>query len=563
MRFPFRLKLLVLTVTFAALPLLSVGWLLIDVNEREVESTRQAMQIALAERVAARVEDELASTRSGLDAVARTLADATLSDDARLSLTMRLLEAERALSVVAIYDADGRLIDRVSAGETPRTPVRLDVDARTNAASSGRSMVGVTGVLVVPIVAAGSGVTGYVAGPVSWERTRDLVDHLSQGQLASDRGSVMVLDQARRALAHPRASAGSVVEDPCPGVDLGALPEAPESRESMRQGEAWVITVVGIRGAPWAVVAEVPRDVVYAPIDQMRAVVLGAIALALLFAVLGAVLFANRMTAPIRTLVEFTQQLASRRFDRRVKVDTSDELALLGDALSDAAEALETSEALIREEEAIRADLGRYLPQELVEQVIRREQSMELGGTRQTITVLFADVVAFTPLSERLPPEQTVALLNELFTLLTEAVFRHGGTVDKFVGDAVMALFGAPTAHPDHAARAVAAGQDMLRFLEAANAAWQEERGVEIQLAIGVHTGDAVVGNVGSETRMEYTAIGDVVNVAARLETIARPAQLLISRATRDAAELERAAPVGSREVPGRSEPVVLFEVPW
>lgn len=281
-------------------------------------------------------------------------------------------------------------------------------------------------------------------------------------------------------------------------------------------------------------------------------------------ALLAAFFFARRLAAPIGQLVSFTRAIAARRFDQRVHVATRDEFSILGRALNDAAAELEASDARIREEIAIRHDLGRYLPGELVEQIVEREQNMELGGQRRTITVLFADVVAFTPLSDRLPPEEVVTILNELFTLLTEAVFRHEGTVDKFVGDCVMALFGAPSHQPDHASRALSAAQDMLRFLESANAAWREQYGVEIQLAIGINTGDAVVGNVGSAKRMEYTAIGDVVNVAARLETIARPAQILISRATHDAVDehFERLR-VGERRVPGRQAPVELFEVSW
>ena len=127
-----------------------------------------------------------------------------------------------------------------------------------------------------------------------------------------------------------------------------------------------------------------------------------------------------------------------------------------------------------------------------------------------------------------------------------------------------MAVFGAPAEQPDHAARALATARDMLRFLEAANAGLEDRYGVTVQLAIGVNSGDAVVGNVGSEKRMEYTAIGDVVNVAARLETIARPQQILVTRATADAAgdEFERTR-IGEREVPGRAAPVELFEVSW
>ncbi|RLB48759.1 MAG: adenylate/guanylate cyclase domain-containing protein, partial [Deltaproteobacteria bacterium] len=173
-----------------------------------------------------------------------------------------------------------------------------------------------------------------------------------------------------------------------------------------------------------------------------------------------------------------------------------------------------------------------------------------------------ADVVAFTPLTERLSPEEVVSLLNELFTVMTELVFRHGGTVDKFVGDCVMAVFGAPTAQADHARRALDCAEDMMRWLSTANPGWEERYGATVQLAIGVHSGEAIVGNIGSERRMEYTAIGDVVNVAARLEAIARPMQILVSSATKEAVgESHEFAEIGERVLSGRQDPVELWEV--
>jgi len=555
MRTSFRVKIALLTIGVAALPLALVGWLLIDVNAREVESSSQALQIALTEQVAAAVDGELRRARTGLSAIGNALTDASLGEEARLATALRLLDANESLEVVAVYDAEGALIDRMGdpSARGIETPDALSAALRERGlgeATEGESVR----VLVVERLSAAGRATGWVASPVSLAPVQARVAELSRAQLASRRGRVMVVDEAGRALVHPDASLRlSTV-----GAPPATLSRAPSSSEV----DGWLRTAAATDVAPWAVITEIPREVAYASLAEMRAIVIGTILGTLLLAVIASLLLARRLAAPIATLVAFTQELSARRFDRRVSIETGDELAVLGDALSDAAAELERSEEAMRREQAIRADLGRYLPAELVEAIIRREASMELGGQRREITVLFADVVAFTPLSDRLPPEQVVSLLNELFTLLTGAVFRHEGTVDKFIGDCVMAIWGAPTAQPDHAARALAAARDMMRFLESANAAWKESVGVEIQLAIGVHTGEAVVGNVGSETRMEYTAIGDVVNVAARLETIARPQQILVTRATAEAAgrELPR---VGEREVPGRAQKVELFEAPW
>jgi adenylate cyclase len=565
MRFPFRLKIALLTATFSAVPLLVVGWLLIDVNAREVESNHQALRIAVTERVAAQIDDELSRARRTLGAIGTALTDTTLEEHVRVTLALRLLDAG-GLEVAGIYDAEGALIDRMRDPdvEEATTPETIDRALRDRADLAGAALGEVDAesqaLLVIPL-RAGDRTTGYVVTPFSLAGTQALVTRLSTSQLASDEGALFVVDGARRILAHPdRARVGRVA----PGFDVAAVARMPISEERTIGGRTLITTSVGLDDAPWAIVAEIPEEVMYASIARMRTIVIATIAGTLLAAFLAAFVFARLLTAPIGKLVAFTRSLAARDFDARVDVGTKDELAVLGSALSDAAKELGASEARIREEMAIRADLRRYLPAELVDAIIRREQSMELGGRRLPITVLFADVVAFTPLSERLPPEQVVALLNELFTLLTEAVFRHGGTVDKFVGDCVMAIWGAPAPSDDHAERAVLAAQDMLRFLESANAEWKARFGTGVQLAIGVNTGDAVVGNVGSETRMEYTAIGDVVNVAARLETVARPQQILVSRATADAVgDAFELARVGEREVPGRTAPIELFEVSW
>jgi class 3 adenylate cyclase len=144
--------------------------------------------------------------------------------------------------------------------------------------------------------------------------------------------------------------------------------------------------------------------------------------------------------------------------------------------------------------------------------------------------------------------------------MLTEIVFRHGGTVDKFIGDCIMAVWGAPVPAADHAIRALRAAEDMMRFLEAANEGWREKYDVEIRLGIGVNSGEALVGNIGSDKRMEYTVIGDVVNVAARLEAIAQPNQVLVSGATRDlvgdAFALEK---LGDRKLTGRKTDTAVY----
>ena len=173
----------------------------------------------------------------------------------------------------------------------------------------------------------------------------------------------------------------------------------------------------------------------------------------------------------------------------------------------------------------------KYVAPQVVEEISKNhDYQLKLGGEKRHIAVLFVDIRGFTPLSEALQPEQVVEILNEYLSLVTQAVFQNGGTLDKFIGDAAMAVFNAPFDSDDYVYKAVCAARDIAAGSERIGATFMERFGKKVSYGIGVNCGDAVVGNIGSQFRMDYTAIGDTVNTAARLEANAKAGQILISQ---------------------------------
>ena len=243
-----------------------------------------------------------------------------------------------------------------------------------------------------------------------------------------------------------------------------------------------------------------------------------------------------------------------------------DDLELISAVAAQTAIAVENARAHERlaREEVARANYSRFLPEYVVKQMLENPESFKLGGVNQTITILFADIRGFTRISEHAPPEKIVGLLNRYFSAMTDIIFAHGGTLDKYLGDGLMALFGAPTATPEDASNALNAAVAMQRRMLGISKELAEEGFPELNVGIGLHTGEVTVGYIGSERRSEYTAIGDAVNTASRLESNAKAGEILMSDATANAAhrryELKPREPI---MVKNRMQPVKLWEVDW
>jgi adenylate cyclase len=217
-----------------------------------------------------------------------------------------------------------------------------------------------------------------------------------------------------------------------------------------------------------------------------------------------------------------------------------------------------------REKRHIRRLFGRYVSNDVIEQLMSDPSRANLGGQRREMTVLFSDIRGFTAASERAAPEAVVAQLNEYFGAMVEVLFRHQGTLDKFVGDMVMGLFGAPLADDRHADHAVQAALDMTRTLDRLNERWRAEGKPALNIGIGINSGEMIAGNIGSESIMSYTVIGDAVNLGSRLESLNKEygTRILVSDATRSRLTIDVVTRVmGEVVVKGRTQPVTVYEV--
>ncbi|MFB3739817.1 MAG: adenylate/guanylate cyclase domain-containing protein [Candidatus Velamenicoccus archaeovorus] len=281
---------------------------------------------------------------------------------------------------------------------------------------------------------------------------------------------------------------------------------------------------------------------------------------------------------PVRKVDVALARIAGGDFDQEIHVPNRDEFGRLTSNLNRASDQLAKLYHDLEElngnlERTVQEQLGqlrraeqlrRYLAPQVADAVLSGGADVSLASTRRNLSILVATIRGFASLSETLEPEEVIDGLNQHFTVMTDVVFRHGGTLDKYIGDGVLAFFGDPIPFEDHAERAVVTALEMRQRLRGLRSRWPSQGDAELDVGIGISTGYVTVGNIGSDTRTEYTVVGNHVNLATRLAQIAGPDQILASErslAPPGIRELVDATPLDAVTVEGFRRPVNVFEI--
>jgi len=277
----------------------------------------------------------------------------------------------------------------------------------------------------------------------------------------------------------------------------------------------------------------------------------------LLISIIASFVLAHYLVVPIKLLVDDTIEIAKGHFSRRVPVKSHDEIGDLTRAFNNMAAGLE-------QREQMKGVFGRLVSKDVMHEIMEDLGNVKVGGERREVTLLFSDVRGFTTHSEKMEPEEVTALLNEYFDLMADIVFRHKGTIDKYMGDGLMVIFGAPKSYGNDAVNAVRAAVEMRESVISLQKKWKAEGKPEFKIGVGLNTGDVTVGWMGSHQKMEYTVIGDTVNLASRIEGLNKEfnTTIIISEMTlKKVKEVVHVKELGEAKVKGKAKPVKVFEL--
>jgi adenylate cyclase len=325
----------------------------------------------------------------------------------------------------------------------------------------------------------------------------------------------------------------------------------------------------------WYMLLSEQNKVFYLDADNIKKQVAYIMGITLVIAVGLILFFINKLTEPIGNVVWAMQEIITNNdLSKRVRIEYDDEVGYLATWFNRMIEDLEVAYNQIKEyayksvlaknsEERIRHIFQKYVPAEIIDEVLKTKGESLLVGKKTHATILFSDIRSFTSISERLTAEELVKSLNTYFNIMVTIIIEHKGIIDKFIGDAIMAIFGAPVLHEDDPLQAILTGLSMLESLKTFNRKQTLAGKPPFRIGIGLNTGDVVVGNIGSTQKLDYTCIGDTVNLASRLEGLTKlyGTSIIISEFTyKEAKEGVLAREIDSVRVKGKAKPVKIYE---
>jgi adenylate cyclase len=411
---------------------------------------------------------------------------------------------------------------------------------------------------------------GYVGDPDMEAAAKAAIESFARSILRSGTEAIAALDGAGAVAMRAGATAPSEAE----AAVLKAVPEAEAAFSTIRMGgSVRVAARFAFRPFGWTVYVTEEKSAFYGDVESIFRSSLVILAAACALAVLLLLLLARYLTRPLELVSQAMRRITeSSDLSERVPVEYMDEIGQLSHTfnmmLGELDRAYESIKSYAfdaavakKKETKIRNIFQLYVPKDVIEEYFQNPESMLVGSNR-LVSILFSDIRSFTTISEKMDPDDLVNSLNRYFALMVDRLMERGGVVDKYIGDAIMAIFGAPTKHKDDALRSVLAGLEMTKSLEDFNREQLRRGKPEFKIGVGINYGVVTVGNIGCEKKMNYTVIGDPVNLASRLEGATKVYRqpLLMSQAVRDRVKDKvQCRQVDKIAVKGKSEGVCVF----
>ncbi len=540
--------------------LLATLWITQFIISRQIQSTLrqellttgQVFQQLLRER-AERLRTN-STLLAGDFALKKVMAPASNYDAETLASVALNYQQRIGVDLLWITDEEGRLradaTGKLQSGKSVASLSPLAEALKTGESATAISEVSGTLFQLVVVPVLGPDVIGFLL-------LGQEINHTLAQQLEKDTGSqVSFLTQTQLFASSwsPPAQARMFPDDRL-SADLAQKPPH-ETFLLTLVGERLLSLIVPVEArlpSPLFVVMQRSYDAALEPFYTLRQRIAG-IGIGALFLTLSlGIGLANGITSPVRTLVAGMQEVARGNLRQRLHVRREDEIGFLARSFDDMVAGLE-------EKEKIRDVMQKVVSPEIAHELLQR--GVTLGGEMRDATILFADIRGFTTLSEGMPPPELLSFLNEYFSRISRVIEQEKGVIDKYIGDEVMAIFGAPLPSADHALRAVAAAVGMLRELARLND--EQQRPTPLRIGIGIATGPVVAGNVGSPERLNYTVLGDTVNIASRLQGLTKEYQvpLIMSGPTSEQVATKFSCRLlGKVAVRGRRQETALYTI--
>jgi len=543
---------LVVSITIAAvIPLIILGYFLTTINIDTLHRLIKEYYLSITDNISGKITDEIDIVVQNLNEFSSILGNERISNIQKINLIALKIKRSPLINYILIYDEKGNFLDMLK-------PKNLSFPFKIKN-SLGKEIINSLSKndkYISEIVYPDKNSYPYIKIIVKWYNKNKLfgyietyysLEHLSDTiSLASMRkfnkknlifiiannGNIIVHNKKDYVLSRYNLINKEILQNIKNVGDLKKIfrTDLGFSTEFLKDGKKFIGNLQIIPELHSGIVIYQQKAVAFASVKRMIIQIFLWTILAIIFSILIAFILSKVLTTPILKLVDTIKILTTKKkLGLQVNVKSNDEIGELANSFNNMSSELLKYSQQIKESAIVQSKLSRYFSPAIMEQISQTKDVLSMGGVKKNIAVLFVDIHDFTTLSEKLDPKDIAILLNSFFSRSVKNIFKWEGTVDKFIGDCVMAIFNAPYDIDDFVYKAIMAGKEHIDFIKQESDNFKKRFGHDISIGIGIDTGEAIVGNLGSTDRMEYTAIGDVVNTASRIEGKAGKNELLIT----------------------------------